>query len=95
MTTFVAGDSTDFGSTEELREIYNKMDKPNYVLLNNNKPATHCFEVYKVCNTTNQIIYKEENVISVPLNISVIDDCLQRSVDMSIKTIAIFKIRLK
>lgn len=90
MTTFVAGGSTDFGSTEELREIYNKMDKPNYVLLNNNKPATHFIHIWS-CGSTR--IKSDENRC---FTINILDEMIYWTNSFAdCYTIAIFKIRSK
>ena len=91
MTTFVAGGSTDFGSTEELREIYNKMDKPNYVLLNNNKPATHFIHIWN-CGS-NRIKADENHFFTINMFDSMISYTNNAMPDCY--TVAVFKIRSK
>lgn len=74
----------------------NNNNKPNYVLLNNNKPATHFVEVRAMDNTTNQIISKEFNIISncVPIEF-VVESLISTERILFCHTIAIFKIRSK
>lgn len=65
----------------------NNNNTPNYVLQNNYKPATHFVELYKITSTA-----WEQTSIQ---NIYNLDFNCKMTSEMKMKTIALFKIRLK
>jgi hypothetical protein len=74
------------------------MDKPNYLLLNNNKPAECFLEVYRgdyISTTTNQEDAKKWNYTIEIDEIRNLKKQLAKTVRLGLITIAIFKIRLK